>query len=639
MKNTIAQRIADFLKDFPPFDGLTSAECYTLSCEVEVVYLPKGKVLFDQNDDTHQHFYVVNQGLVHLKLTSNNTQKLMDVCDEGDVLGLRPLFADRTYAMQAVAKTDCMLYAIPFDEFKPFLNHDRILDFLLRSFASNQRQPKDDENKGVLISANLTSTEEQSVNIDFFQQINYTPKPFCIKEDEAIYLVARKMTDLGISSAIVAKDNKPVGILTDKDLRKHVATGQIALEAQVSDIMSSPVLCVEPTISVAQAQIMLIQHQVGHLCVTEDGSMRSEIVGILSEHDIVTAQATNPMALLKAMKRAKSISELKQSRSYLGMMLKAYITTDLPISHCLELTDGIHQELFKKCAEFCIKEMPSEPPCRFAWLFLGSQARGEQLLMTDQDHALIFENVPEAKYKQTKAYFLELGQKFSDALENIGFEKCPANMMASNPEFCLSAEEWKQLFSKWIKSPTQKSVMYCNIFFDFKRVYGDEQLETDLQEVVFQLLKNDDKFYAYLGSDALKNPPPLSFFGQFIVEDDGAHKNEFDIKARALMPIIDGARVLALSKEIRGANQTVERFKKMIELEPQNTELFSSCIRSFYDLLQYRTESGFANNHSGRFVDLTTLNKHDKSKLKYVFKPIKSLQSALKARFNLTYFT
>jgi len=639
MKNTIAQRIADFLKEFPPFDGLTPQECYNLSCEVEVVYLPKDQVLFNQNNETHKHFYVVNQGLINLRLHYKNSYKLVDVCDEGDVLGLRPLFADNTYALQAVAQSDAMLYAIPFEAFKPFLKNSRISDFLLRSFASNQRQPEDEENKGVLLSANLTSPEEDAVNIDYFQQINYTPNPFCIKEDEAIYVVARKMTELGISSALVAENNKPIGILTDKDLRKHVATGKIALEAQISDIMSAPVICVEPSISVAKAQILLIQHQVGHLCVTQDGTMQSEIVGILSEHDIVTAQATNPMALLKAVKRARSVHDLSQSRGYLGMMLKAYITTDLPISHCLELTDGIHQELFKKCAEFCLDAMPTEPPCKFAWLFLGSQARGEQLLMTDQDHALIFEDVPKEQHNKAKAYFLDYGKKLTDALEHIGFEKCPANMMASNPEFCLSAVEWRQLFTKWIKSPTQQSVLLCNIFFDFKRVYGNPQLETDLQEVVFQLLKNDDKFFAYLGSDALKNPPPLSFFKQFIVEDDGAHKNEFDLKARALMPIIDGARALALSKEIRGVNQTVARFKKLIALEPQNTELFNSCIRSFYELLEYRTESGFTHSHSGRFVDLAALSKHDKNKLKYLFKPIKSLQNALKARFNLTYFT
>ena len=638
MKNTIAQRIADFLKDFPPFDSLSVKDCYALACEVEVVFLPKQKVLFKQGDMAHGHFYVVNQGLINLKLKHNNTWRLIDVCDEGDVLGLRPLFADQTYAMQAEAKNDVMLYAVPFEVFRPHLNNENIAQFLFRSFASNQRQPDAKDNKGVLLSQNLTTSEDQNINIDYFQNINYTANPFCVREEEAIYEVARKMTDLGISSALVAQDNLPIGILTDKDLRRFVATGKIALQAQVSDIMSAPVLCIKPNISVAQAQLLLIQHGIGHLCVTEDGSPKTPILGILSEHDIVTAQATNPMALLKAVKRANSVKELRQTRGYLSHMLKAYLTTNLPISHCLELTEGIHMAMFEKCVEFCLNDMSEKLPCKFTWLFLGSQARGEQLLMTDQDHALVFENVAKEDLESTKSYFLKLGKKLSRALETIGFELCPAEMMASNPDYCLSLSEWEQKFQQWVKAPTEKSVLFCNIFFDFKGVYGDKSLEQQLRHTVFNLLRNDDKFFAYLASDALKNPPPLSFFKQFIVEDDGAHKDEFDIKARAIMPLVDASRVLALSNEIAGVNQTVERFNKLAELEPQNAELYKSCIRSFYELLKYRSQSGFAQNNSGRFVNLKTLSKHDKNKLKYLFKPIKTIQTNLKTRFNLTYF-
>jgi len=638
MKNTIAQRIADFLKDYPPFESLSSVECYKLSCEVEVVYLAKHKILFDQGDETHSHFYVVNQGFVSLKLQQGNAWKYVDVCDEGDVLGLRPLFAEKTYAMRAEAKDDVMLYAIPFENFTPFLQNKRISQFLLRSFASNQRQPDAKDNKGVLLSKNLTISDDQNINIDFFQQINFTPNPFSVKENDAIIEVARKMTDLSISSALVEEHGKPLGILTDKDLRRFVATAEVALQAQVSDIMSSPVLCIESNISVAQAQLLLIQHSIGHLCVTEDGTSNSKILGILSEHDIVTAQATNPMALLKAVKRAKTADGLQQSRVYLGQMLKAYLTTDLPISHCLELTGGIHQIMFEKCVEFCLKEMSEKPPCEFSWLLLGSQARGEQLLMTDQDHALVFENVSKDKLAATKHYFLELGLKLSKILEQIGFELCPADMMASNPEYCLSLQEWEHKFEKWIKTPTEKSVLLCNIFFDFKRVYGDENLEKQLSEKVFQLLKNDNKFFAYLASDALKNPAPLSFFGKFVVEDDGEHKDEFDLKARAIMPLVDAARVLTLSQEIEEV-KTVDRYKKMAELEPQNADLYISCVRSFYELLKYRTQSGFAQNNSGRFVNMETLTKYDKNKLKYLFKPIKSLQTNLKTRFNLTYFS
>ena len=639
MKNSIAQRIADFLKDFPPFDRLNPEECYDIASKVEVIYLAKNKTLFNQGDNAHDHFYVVNQGVINLKLKQNNKYILLDVCDAGDILGLRPIFADKTYALQATAKSDTMLYAIPFEEFRPYLNNEAIAQFLLRSFASNQRQPDASEDKGLLISQNLTVKDEKSVNIDYFQQINYTSNPFCVSEDEPIHKVAQQMTNLGISSALIARKNKPVGILTDKDLRRFVATGKVDLKAKAKEIMSHPVLCVEPGMSIAQAQLMLLQHQVGHLCVTKEGESTSEILGILSEHDIVTAQASNPIALLKAIKRAKSAEDLKNTRIQLGHLLEAYLNTELPISHCLELTEGLHKLLFERCAEFSLSEMPTPPPCKFTWLLLGSQARGEQLLMTDQDHALIYEDIEESEIASTKKYFLKLGTVLSNTLETIGFEFCPAEMMASNPEYCLSISEWKGKFQKWIKSPTEKSVLFCNIFFDFKAAFGDLELENELREIVFGFLRNDDKFFAYLASDALKNPPPLGFFKQFIVEDDGAHKDEFDLKARAIMPIVDAARVLALSKEIAGANQTVERFKRLAELEPQNAELYHSCIRSFYDLLKYRSQSGFKHNNSGRFVNLKQLSKHEKNRLKYDLKPIKSLHNNLKTRFNLIYFT
>jgi CBS domain-containing protein len=283
--------------------------------------------------------------------------------------------------------------------------------------------------------------------------------------------------------------------------------------------------------------------------------------------------------------------------------------------------------------------MSKAPPCRFTWLLLGSQARAEQLLMTDQDHALVFENVKKENYEKAKAYFLELGQKLSKTLEEVGFELCPAEMMASNPEYCCSLSEWEHKFRTWIKSPTEKSVLFCNIFFDFKRAFGDKTLETELRKSVLELLRSDDKFFAYLASDALKNPPPVSFFGKFIVEDDGAHKDEFDLKARAIMPLVDAARVLILSQQVIDKNETVMRYRKMAEIEPQNADLYESCIRSFYELLKYRSQSGFAHNDSGRFVNLETLSKHDKNKLKYLFKPIKTLQTNLRTRFNLTYFT
>lgn len=638
MKNSIAQRIADFLKDFPPFDGLSTNECYQLATQIEVIYLRQQKKLFNQNEKTHRFFYVVHQGLVNLHLRQDNSWRLVDVCDEGDLLGLRPFFAEQNYAMKATAKTDAMIYAVPFDAFQDYLKRDVIAHFLLRSFTSNQRQPFDKDDKGVLISNDLAPDNPTQPPIDFFQKINYTADPFCVSVSDSIKQVAEKMTKLSISSALVASQDKPIGIVTDKDLRKNVATGKIDYRERIDTIMSSPVLCLEEMTSVAKAQLIMLRHHVGHLCITADGSANSKIIGILSEHDIITAQATNPAAILKGVERAKKVEGLKKSRAQLTQLLKSYIQSDLPIAHCLALTEGIHQSMYQVCANLCISEMPRELPCKFAWLNLGSQARNEQLLLTDQDHAMVFEDVPADQYESVKAYFLQLGEKMSQALAKIGFELCPADMMASNPDYCLSLKEWKDQFKKWIKSPVNKRIMLCSIFFDFSIIYGDSGLEKDLSNYVFHLLRGDQTFFAYLAADALKNPPPLSFFKQFVVEDDGAHKDEFDLKARAIMPLIDAARVLALSNEISGCNGTVERFKQLAKIEPQNADLYEQCISRFYDLLRFRTDSGFANDTSGRFVNLAKLSKQDKNQLKYTFKPIKSLQSNLKTRFNLAYF-
>lgn len=638
MKNSIAQRIADFLKDYPPFDGLTVDQCYDLSTQVEVVYLPRQKILFEQNEATHQSFYVVHQGLIDLKIKNEQTYQLIDVCDDGDVLGLRPFFAAQNYAMTAMAKTDTMLYAIPFDAFKTYLNQPKIADFLLKSFASNQRQPNAHDHKGVLLSSNLVTSNKEASSIDFFQEINYTSQPYCVDQHTTIQVAAQKMTALNISSVLVADQNQPLGIVTDKDLRKYVVTGEVNHHQKISKIMSSPVHCIRSSTSVAQAQLLMLRHHIGHLCITVDGSAKSDIIGILSEHDVVSAQANNPAALLKAIKRAKRIEDLAQARTQLSQMLKSYLSLELPITHCLALTKALHESLYKVCADFCLAEMPSAPPCAFAWLNLGSQARNEQLLLTDQDHALVYADTAEQDQQEVKAYFLALGQKLSDALAKIGFAYCPADVMASHPSYCLSVSEWKNQFKKWIKSPTEKSVMLCGIFFDFQLIYGDKNLQDELSQAVFDLLRGDQTFFAYLASDALKNPPPLSFFKQFVVEDDGAHKDEFDLKARAIMPLVDAARVLALSQKIAGTNQTVERFERLAEKEPQNAELYKDCIKSFYDLLNYRSQSGFAHNNSGRFVDLNALSKRDKSALKYAFKPIKNLQTNLKTRFKLTYF-
>lgn len=639
MNNSIAQRITDFLKQYEPFTYLGVEDVYQIATSVKVLYLDKNEVLFQINDTTHKDFYVVTTGEIGLNITSDSDDVLIDKCDAGDIIGLRPFFAKDNYLMTAKAREESILYAIPIEIFKPYVSQNSdVLNFLLESFASNTRNPHDKNNKGKLISENVIYNE-QSAEIQYYQPIKYTKNPFTAKSTHIVKDIAQKMTDLKIGSVIIEKAKLPIGIITDKDLRSKIATGLFSIDIDVKQIMSNPVITVAENLSIAEAQIMMLKYNVGHLCVTVDGTVHSEIKGIISEHDIVVAQANNPGVLLKQCKRASKSSDLRIIREKLTDLIQQSLDKNIPVNHLCSIAGEINTAISKRAIELAIEKIGIPPPTKFSWLCMGSQGRKEQLLLTDQDNFIVFEDVPDKEYDTVKKYFLELAERVTKTLNKVGYEYCPANMMASNPLWCKSLTDWKKQFNLWINAPGDNGILMCSIFFDYDLVYGEESFVDKLTQNIFENTHKNELFFAYLGADAIKSPPPLGFFKQFIVENDGENKDTFDIKARALMPLIDAGRLLALHREMRNVNNTYLRYKKLAELEPQNEELYEACADAFLTLLSFRTEEGLMNENSGRYLNLKELSKLDKVKLKNSFYPIQGIQELLKTRFQLAYFT
>lgn len=639
MRNPIAERITDFLKHYPPFSSLEYTKLLEISKSCQVLYLEKNQTLFKINDPTHAFFYVVASGAIGLSVTSDTDNVLIDKCDEGDILGLRPFFAKNNYLMTAKAREESIIYAIPIETFKPYVaSNPDVLSFLLESFASNTRNPYDKNHKGKLVSENVIYND-QNAEIQFYQPIKYTENPITASPIDIVKFVAQTMASSKIGSIIIHENRKPIGIVTDKDLRSKIATGLYSIDVTIDKIMSSPVITVADNLSIAEAQIMMLKHNVSHLCVTKDGTNDSEITGIITEHDIVVAQANNPGVLLKQSKRAQKSADLKDVREKLTDLIQHSLDKNVPINHITSIVGEINLAITKRAIELSIEKIGTPPPAQFAWMNMGSQGRKEQLLLTDQDNAIVFEDVPEEKYNAVKNYFLELAEKVTKTLNKVGYEYCPAEMMASNPLWCKSVTDWQNQFKGWINAPGEKGILMCTIFFDYDFVYGNEDLVDAISNTIYEETNDNQLFFAYLGADALKNPPPLGFFRQFLVESDGEHKDTFDLKGRALMPLIDAARILSLSKGIKNVSNTISRYSKLAELEPQNAPVYEACADAFAELLKFRTEEGLKNENDGRYLNLSELSKLDKVKLKNDFQPINDIQEVIKNRFQLTYFT
>ncbi|KPM33834.1 CBS domain and cyclic nucleotide-regulated nucleotidyltransferase [Croceitalea dokdonensis DOKDO 023] len=633
MQNSISYRIADFLKRFPPFSNIPEATLQEIATEVNIVYKEKGSVIFKQGEATHPHYYVVHKGAI--SLWSTHEQLCLDICDEGDIFGLRPLMANDSYRLDALAEEESILYAIPIAVFRPLAkNNSAVTTFLVESFASNTRNPYASMPKGQLLGDTVKfDANRHSTDFLDFQPVTYTKDLVTATSNERIATLAKAMTMHRIGAILITENQLPLGIITDKDLRNKIATGLHSITENAASIMSTPVITYPAQLSVAQAQMGMMKNHISHLVLTEDGTTNTKAIGVLSKHDIMLSLGNNPAVLVKAIKRSKSVEEIKSLRMGVMNLLRGYLKQNIPMALTANIIAELNDVCIKQIITLTLQRMTSGPPVPFAWLALGSQGRKEQLLHTDQDNALVFANVPDGQLPTTQSYFLELGKKITAGLHAIGYDYCPAGMMASNPKWCQSLDGYRRTISAWITNPGPNEVLLSSIFFDYSLVYGDAILISQLSKHITKTIRSSPIFLSHLAKDALMSPSPTGFFRQFLVEQDGEHRDYFDLKKRALMPLIDAARVLTLSEHITGISNTWDRFKKLAEIQPQNAELFLACSYASKALLKFRTKQGLAHNDSGRFISLDKLTKEEKVKLKRTFKSIKGIQELINTRF------
>lgn len=634
MKNTISHRVADFLKNFPPFSFLYQKDIEVISEQISIIYKEKDSVIFAENEETHSSFYVVHKGAVALRTSLEND--ILDMCDEGDIFGLRPLIANENYKMEARTHEESILYAIPIAIFKPYALENRAVgNFLIESFASNTHNPYSKSHSGKLYgeTMDLEGLDTGRKLLDL-QPVKYSKKLITCYSNTIVKDIAETMTKKNVGAILVVEDSLPIGIITDKDLRNKIVTGEFPITTTAASIMTTPVITYPKKMTVTQAQMAMMKSNISHLCLTKDGTPNSKAVGILSKHDVMVELGNNPAVLIKAVKRAKKAKQIKPIRANIMQLLQGYLDQNIPMTLTSKIITELNDACIKQVIEISLKKMKTPPPVKFGWLALGSQGRSEQLLHTDQDNALVYEDVPEELKEKTKNYFLEFAKHVNKGLFEIGYDYCPAEMMASNPKWCLSLGEWESQVHHWITNPGKNEVLLSFIFFDYSLSYGDSELVNKLSEFIFENIKANPVFYIHLVSGALQSPSPTGFFRQFLVEQDGAHKDFFDIKRRALMPLTDAARVLILSHSVKSISNTPERFEKLAELEPNNRELYLACSYSYKALLKFRTKQGLLHNDSGQFIALEALSKLEKIKLKRTFKTIKELQEVITIRFN-----
>jgi len=614
-----------------PFSFLPEEALETVAAEIALVKYAADTVIFVQDRSTVDYLYIMQEGAAERYFEEKGKQILKAVLSDGDLFGGISMLLNNNIAVRTLRTTeDTSFYILPQASFRQLCEtYDSFSEYFTDTFGKRML----DRSYAEIVAKSLRPKEADLQVFNLGISGLYTRKIVTCSEDTTIRQAAVKMSEHRCSSIFINGSNGPVkGLITDNDLRTRVIAAGYDIDKPVADIMSTPLASVASGATVFEALMVMMQKGIKHLAVADTAD---NVVGILTNQDLLQLQGESPLILIREINEAQSIDAIIDKHAKLPRMIQGLINAGAKADNVTRLITTLSDAILKKVITFTLEEC-DPPPVKFVFMILGSEGRKEQTLKTDQDNAIIFEDVSDEKLQATRDYFLKMGELICGHLDRAGYAFCKGGIMAQNPEWCLSISEWKQTFKGWIHAPEAEALLNASIFFDFRCGYGEEGLIEELRTYLFSALGGWPGFFRHLSENSLYFRPPLGFFRNFVVESKGEHKDAFDIKA-AMQPIVDLARIYALKHKIDETN-TLERLQLIYQAKALSWSEFHDLEQAYRFLLQLRfvrqiTNIVDENKPPDNYVTPNKLSRIEQTMLKEIFKRIQTIQTKLEFEF------
>ncbi|MFM2588070.1 DUF294 nucleotidyltransferase-like domain-containing protein [Vibrio sp. TBV020] len=615
--------IKNFLSQHPPFDELEDDVLNYVTKHVEISYYREETPVIHFGDEIHD-LYMVRSGIIEVYRRKG---ELYNRLDEGALFGQMGLLTNNKVRFPAKAMKDSLLYCIPEVVFQElYENHEAFADFVevednarLRQTVSNSNEQND-----------LTTSKVRTL---------LTTEAPSIPKTESIQNAAIKMAEENVSSLLIIDpevaeddedDNNPlVGIITDRDLCTRVLAQGLDPNDDVSSVMTTEVISLDHNAYVYEAMLTMLRYNVHHLPVLKD----KQPIGIIEATDIVRYESQNSLLLVSSIFQQQSVEELAALSEQVKDSFVRLVNEDAN-SHMVGSAMSVIGRSFKQRIIELAEEELGEPPVPYCFVALGSMGRDEQLLVTDQDNAIILDNT--FVKEEHDAYFVELSKRVCDGLDKCGYSYCTGDIMATNPEWRMTRTEWEECFADWIDNPNPKALLNASIFFDLDGVFGRLKWAEQLNGFIVRRARKNNRFLACLARNAMNRTPPLGFFKDFVMEKDGQHKNSINLKRRGTAPLADLIRVHALAVGSRSKN-SFERLDDIQEAgilpkgkarDLSDALEFISMVRIRHQALDVENEIEPDNN-----IEPENLSDFERRNLKDAFQALSNAQNFLKFRY------
>ncbi len=448
--------------------------------------------------------------------------------------------------------------------------------------------------------------------------------------NEPIHRVAALMSQKHYSAALIkSHDEQFVGIVTDRDIRERAVAVSMDLNRPVFEIMTSPLISISEKALVYEVFSAMRQKSTRHIAIRDN---TGEIIGTITSEEILQVQRSSSAFLLREIANAETVDDVITAHDRLPVIVKTLVDSGAQVKVITRIISSVSDAIVRKLIQNAQTELGA-PPVPFAFIALGSEGREEQTLITDQDNAIIYDDFPDSRGAHD--YFVSLGIKVCNWLDQCGYVFCKGENMAMNPKWSQPLSVWKENFSRWINTSDPQDLIAMGIFFDFRCIYGDQNLMDRLASHVFDVAENKAAFFQHLVKNCLTHRLPLGFLGNIVVTSSGEHPETFDIK-KAIMPVTDFARIYALKNSLRDTN-TLDRLQRLNEINVLKSTTFNELVQAYNFLMQIRFKHqimALNNNQTpNNFIKPEMLTQVEQKTLKNTFSQITGIQKKLSYEF------
>lgn len=605
----------NFIQSIHPFEKLSKNELEIFAKNLDIIYLKKDEIIQTKSQKP-EFLYFIIKGLVQEK-SDDEVNTLHTSNDIFDAMSLLEDYSKHDY----ITAEETICYILPRNVFIKVLRENKDLEIyffqsISQKLNNNIHNEKNKELSNIMLASVKDATIHKSVIVPFRTSIY-----------EAAKIIKREK----VPTLLLEDENKNMFIVTDSDFREKVILNRMSYEEEVGKISNSGLIYVYENDYLFNAQLIMAKHSIKRLVVKND---KNEIIGIIDQISLSSFFATNTFSVSNEIDKADTVEELKSASKSFIKIIKSLNAKGVKIDFISNLISQLNKRVLDKLFHILA---PVELISNSALLVMGSEGRREQVLKTDQDNALIISD----SCTLSKIEIEEFTKKYIDTLVDFGYPRCDGNIMISNPYWCRSQKEFKDLIFSWITSPTAESFMNLAIFYDALCVSGNKELLKELKEYIFKIGSTSQTFYMHFAKVIMDFSVPLGFFDGFVLDNiNEKHSNEIDIKKGGIFILVQGIRSLSLEHKLFKTN-TIKRIKALEKIGVLEDEFSKELIEAFNFLSTIKLQSGLDKldqaRHINNYINPKNLNTMQKDLLKDSFKIVNKLKKKLELHYKLNY--